>query len=110
MSAVWFGQVTVGLMGIIASACAPSAIMRRNVGMGSRGSLRARAGKPSMVIRTTIGPLFAALPSFCAVEDKEVTRNRKEPRQDAERRLSFMNLPLLNDGPRGGSGREKEKG
>src|SRR5271170_4045891 len=66
MSAVWFGQVTVGLIGCIASACTPLASRLRNAGIGSRGSLRARAGNPSIVISTTIGPWLAAVPSFCA--------------------------------------------
>src|ERR1700742_2893529 len=97
MRAVWLGQVTVGLIGIIASACAPSAIMRRNVGMGSRGSWRARAGKPSIVTNTTIGPVFAALPSFCAGADREVNRRRMEPRRETARRLTIMYLRLLCD-------------
>ena len=66
ISVVWFGHVTVGLIGCIASACAPLASIMRKVGMGRRGSLRARAGKPSIVISTTMGPLVAAVPSFCA--------------------------------------------
>src|ERR1039458_1470211 len=66
INAVWFGQVTVGLIGCMASAYAPLTSSIRSVGMGSRGSLSARAGKPSIVIITTIGPLVAALPSFCS--------------------------------------------
>src|ERR1017187_3859382 len=46
----------VGLT-VVIRAVAPFRIRRRNVGIGSFGSSRAKAGKPSRLIMTTIRPL-----------------------------------------------------
>src|SRR6185369_2581369 len=53
MMAVWLGQVTVGLIGVIDSADAPSAIRRRSTGNGTAGSRRVWAAKPSRLITIT---------------------------------------------------------
>ena len=57
MIAVWFGHVTVGLIGRIAVAIAPAAAKARKCGIGNSGSSNARAGNPSIVTTMTIGVL-----------------------------------------------------
>src|SRR4029077_14295587 len=51
---VWLGQVTEGLVTVIAAAIAPAAARRRKVGTGSAGSASALAGNPSRLMTTTV--------------------------------------------------------
>src|SRR5690348_17238604 len=84
---VWLGQVMVGLIGRIDTACTPCLIKARSVGAGSSGSFRLSAPKASRLITITFGRGVAA--AACA-PGASAARPGRKPATASRRRHRLL--------------------